>query len=414
MFSKFEFFIAVRYLRSKQKEGFISVTSWFSLIGIMLGVATLIIVMAVMNGFRNELLSHILGMNNHITVSGYSREIKDFDNLVAQIKSIGGVEYAQAMINEKAMVTHNGGATGALVVGMRYDDIVDKKLISDNIKFGRLENLKDPNQITIGIQLARNMGVTVGDELNLISPQANATFIGMIPRFKSYEVGAIFEVGMYEYDNTAIFMPLEAAQKFFKYPNSINSIGVLLGEANTAPSKKFEISEQIGKFYYLSDWQDSNSQLFNALDVERNVMFLILTLIILIAAFNIISSMIMLVHDKGRSIAILRTMGTSRTSIMKVFFLCGISIGLIGTILGTILGISFAYNIKTIQHYLENILGNKLFDPVVYFLSELPADVNNQEVASVVVIALFLSFIATLYPAWKASKQHPAQALRQQ
>lgn len=414
MFSKFEFFIALRYLRSKQKEGFISVTSWFSLIGIMLGVATLIIVMAVMNGFRNELLSHILGMNNHITVSGYSREIKNFDNLVTKIKAVEGVEFAQAMINEKAMVTHNGGATGALVIGMRYEDLVDKKLISDNIQLGKLENLKDPNTITIGIQLARNMGVKVGDEINLISPQANSTFIGMIPRFKSYEVGAIFEVGMYEYDNTAIFMPLASAQKFFRYPDSVNSIGVLLDDANTAPSKKLEMSKQIGKFYYLSDWQDSNAQLFNALDVERNVMFLILTLIILIAAFNIISSMIMLVHDKSRSIAILRTMGASRSSIMKVFFLCGISIGLMGTILGAILGISFAYNIKTIQHYLEDILGNKLFDPVVYFLSELPADVNNQEVISVIIIALFMSFMATLYPAWKASKQHPAQALRQQ
>ncbi|MCH2036983.1 MAG: lipoprotein-releasing ABC transporter permease subunit [Rickettsiales bacterium] len=412
MFSKFEIMVALRYLQAKRKEGFISITALFSLIGIALGVATLIVVMSVMNGFRQELLSRILGINGHVNVGSYTEQIKDFDQIVDDINTVDGVKYTIPMIDSQVMLSHRGNAAGAMVKGMRLEDIKKKNIIAENIKFGYIDILADPNTIIIGKNMAINMGVRVGDTVQLISPKGNSTIIGMVPRIKTYTVGALFEVGMYEYDSTTIFMPLESAQKYFKMRDKVNKIEVTLEKGAPLKLKRAELDVLIDKKYYVNDWQDLNSSFFNALDVERSVMFLILTLIILIAAFNIISSLIMLVNDKGQSIAILRTIGATRAMVIRVFFLCGASVGLVGTLIGTIIGISFASNIQSIQRMVESITGNKVFDPVVYFLSELPSEINYNEVLLIVLMSLFLSLSATLYPSFRAAKIHPAQALK--
>ena len=404
--------MAFRYLRAKRREGFISVISGFSFIGIMLGVATLIVVMSVMNGFRAEITKKILGLSGHVTISSYERYLDNYDPIAEKVRSVKEVTSAIPVINGQAMAISGSVTTGVLVKGITLDDIMKRPLISENIIDGKLLQFQGRSNIMIGRQLADNMGVMVGDEITLISPEGRATAIGTMPRMKRFNIVAVFEAGMYEYDSSGVFMPLEAAQIFFRFPESVSGIEVMV----TDPDKSFMIAQTIfrklDQLYTVRDWQLLNASLFNALKVERTVMFLILTLIVFIAAFNIISSLIMLVNDKGRDIAILRTMGASRASIMKIFFLCGSSIGVAGTLGGFVLGVSFALNIDAIKQFMESMVGMRLFDPVVYFLSELPADVRSGDVMKSVFIGLFFSFVATIYPAWKASKQDPAEALR--
>lgn len=412
MFSRFEIMVALRYLQARRKEGFISITALFSLIGIALGVATLIVVMSVMNGFRQELLSRILGINGHVNVGSYTEKITDYDQMVADFNTVDGVNYTIPMIDAQVMLSYRGNAAGAMVKGIRLEDIAKKELIADNIKFGELSALAEPNTVIIGKNMAINMGIVPGDVIKLISPKGNSTIIGMVPRIKTYKVGALFEVGMHEYDSTTIFMPLDSAQKYFKMGNTVNKVEVTLDEAVPLKLKRAELERLVNEKYYVNDWQDLNSSFFNALDVERSVMFLILTLIILIAAFNIISSLIMLVNDKGQSIAILRTIGATRGMVMRVFFLCGASVGLLGTLIGALIGISFASNIQSIQAFVESVTGSKVFDPVVYFLSELPSVINYNEVFLIIIMSLSLSLSATLYPSFRAARIHPAEALK--
>ena len=412
MFSAFEWMVAMRYLRARRQEGFISVIAWFSLLGIALGVATLIIVMSVMNGFRQELLTRILGINGHLKIYGIEHNIKDYKTLGLKVASLKGIVKVTPMIEGQVMASANGQSAGALVRGLAPKDIFARSILADNIKAGNLENFKGTDSVLIGTRLATNFNLVLGQKIILISPKGNVTAFGSVPRIRSYNVVGLFNVGMHEYDSSFIFMPLEAAQKFFKLPKAVNYLDVVVADPDSARSIARDIWQTIGTEWRIYDWQQTNSGFFNAIQVERNVMFLILTLIILVAALNIISSLIMLVKDKGRDIAILRTMGATRGMIMRIFFLSGASIGVFGTTAGFGLGIIIAGNIEVIRQWLQGLTGRELFAAEIYFLSKLPAKVDPTEVAMVVIMGLSLSLLATLYPSWRAGRLDPVEALR--
>ena len=412
MFSRFEWMMAFRYLRARRQEGFISVIAWFSLLGIALGVATLIIVMSVMNGFRQELLTRILGLNGHMSVYGVAGRMENYDPLAAQLKKLPGVISVSPMIEGQVMVTARNVAQGAVVRALNPDDLRGRDIIASNLQSGSLEKFGGKDGLVIGDRLARKMGVTIGDKITLISPKGSVTAFGTVPRLKAYTVAATFQIGMYEYDSNFIFMPMEAAQIYFKLPKAITNLELFIKNPDNAPGMVRAVSRTAGPTFRVHDWQRANASFFNAIQVERNVMFLILTLIIVVAAFNIISSMIMLVKDKGRDIAILRTMGATRGSIMRIFFIAGASVGTIGTMVGFGLGLSFAQNIESIRQWIQGLTGSELFAAEIYFLSQLPAIVDFGEVVTVVTMGLVLSFLATLYPAWRAARLDPAEALR--
>jgi len=413
MFSAFEWMMAMRYLRARRQEGFISVIAWFSLVGIALGVATLIIVMSVMNGFRQELLDRILGINGHLSVYGpVVGKMTDYEPVIGRIEHLKGVVNVNALIEGQVMASAKGVAKGAIVRGIRAEDLEKRKIVADNIKQGSLQNFKGDNVVLIGSRLAQSMGVRVGDDITLISPKGNVTAFGTVPRMRAFKIVGTFEIGMYEYDSGFVFMPLEAAQIYFRMPNAVSNLEVFVDNPQHADDIGRKVSKALGGQGSVHDWQRANASFFNAIQVERNVMFLILTLIILVAAFNIISSLIMLVKDKGRDIAILRTMGATRGMIMRIFLIAGASVGVIGTMLGFGLGLSFAANIETIRRWIEGLTGTNLFAAEIYFLSQLPAVVDPTEVTAVVLMGLGLSFLATIYPSWRAARIDPAEALR--
>ncbi|WP_430437384.1 lipoprotein-releasing ABC transporter permease subunit [Oceanibaculum nanhaiense] len=412
IFSAFERMVAFRYLRARRQEGFISVIAGFSLLGIALGVATLIIVMSVMNGFRAELLGRILGVNGHLTIFAQQGPLPGYAGMVDQVRLVRGVAMAFPQVEGQVMATANGVSSGALVKGMRREDVQRRALLSNAIMAGSLDAFEGNDAVMIGTRMAQRMNLTVGNQITLISPQSNPTAFGSIPRLKSYKIAALFEVGMYEYDNSFVYMPMDAAQTFFRLGDAVTGIDILLDDPDAVRDIREAISTAIGPGKRLYDWQQANSSFFTAIQVERNVMFLILTLIILVAAFNIISSMIMLVKDKGRDIAVLRTMGASKGMIMRIFFMTGASIGVVGTLAGFVLGLVFCLNIESIRKGVEFLTGTELFSAEIYFLSRLPAKVDSGEVVTVVLMALILSFLATIYPAWRAARQDPVEALR--
>ena len=414
MFSKLEFLIAIRYLKSKRKEGFISVIAIFSFSGIMIGVATLIIVMSVMNGFRYELIERILGINSHLTVYSKEHKIANYQNLVEQIKKIDGVIYANPIIESQAMLSTKNKNAGGLIRGIKVSDLQNKNLIKENITAGNLGKIADKNSVLIGSILAQNLNLQIDDPIKIISGETNETIIGAIPRIKTYKVAGIFDSGMYEYDSTTIFMNFEMAQIHFRLGNSASAIEVFTKNPSDLEQIKLAIYESLidNNGLYFNDWQQANSSFIEALKVESTVMFFILTLIILVAVFNIISSMIMLVNDKNKNIALLRTLGMSKNAILRIFLICGSMIGFLGTIFGLIIGIIFSANINNIKLFLESITDSTLFNPAIYFLSTLPSRILISDVILITSMSFTLSFLATLYPAYKASKANPAEILR--
>ena len=411
MISAFERTIAWRYLRSKKAEGFVSVIAGLSFLGIMLGVATLIIVMSVMNGFRQELFSRILGLGGHMNVYSQAGAIYDYPSISEDLLNIPGIKNITPIIEGQTLLSSGSRASGVMVRGISQADFAKRDILFNSIKQGELENFRD-FKIAIGSVVASRMGLQVGDSITLTSPVLKTTPFGTIPTQRSFEIGMIFDVEMYEYNSGFVFMPLDTAQKFFQLKNAVGAIEIFLDDANQLNQLRRAVEIQLNGRARVYDWRDMNKSFFDALMIERNVMFLILLMIILVAALNIISSMIMLVKDKGHDIAIMRTMGATRGNMMRIFMLTGASIGLIGTIFGALLGISFALNIETVRYVLESLTGASFWDEEIRFLSKIPAEIDWNEVISVIGLAFFLSICATLYPAWRAARLDPVEALR--
>jgi lipoprotein-releasing system permease protein len=411
MFGPFERMLAGRYLRARRQEGFVSVIAGFSLLGIALGVATLIIVMSVMSGFRTEFVNKILGINAHVTVST-NGPVQDYAALTDKIAKVPGVVSAVPLVEGQALLTLNGYATGVQVRGLRPEDFIGKPSVSGKLIAGKAEDFGE-DRVAIGQRLAERLHLAVGDTITLLSPKLTSTPFGTVPRKGTFEIGMIFNVGVYDVDSGLVMMPLPAAQGFFQTGDGVTEIDVNVADPeNSIVAAHVAIFNAVGPQYRVYDWQQSNRAYLNALETEASTMFLILTLIILVAAFNIISSLIMLVKDKGADIAILRTMGATRGMVMRIFFLTGAAIGVVGAATGVLIGVLFVQNIEGIRRVVQAITGTDVFDAALYIFPNIPAKLNWPQVGYIVVIALALSFLFSIIPAWRASRIDPVEALR--
>jgi lipoprotein-releasing system permease protein len=404
--------LSLRYLRARRREGFISVIAGFSFLGILLGVATLIIVMAVMNGFRKELLDKILGLNGHLLIQPLDSPLTDYAAVADRISKVGGIKLAAPIVEGQALASSPFNATGVLVRGMRGEDIAKLGSIANNIKQGTLEGFDQGQGVLIGRRLADQLTLRAGDNLTLVAPRGAVTPMGTTPRIKSYKIAGVFEIGMSEYDSAFVFMPLTEAQAYFNRAGDVTAIEVYTDAPDKIDKFRKLVSDAAQRSVFMIDWRQRNATFFNALQVERNVMFLILTLIVLVAALNIVSGLIMLVKDKSSDIAIMRTMGATQGSIMRVFLITGAAIGVVGTITGFVVGVIVCLNIESIRQFVSWLTSTELFSPELYFLSRLPADMDMGETTAVVVMALTLSLLATLYPSWRAARLDPVDALR--
>jgi lipoprotein-releasing system permease protein len=410
-FDAVERMVAFRYLRARRQEGFISVIAIFSLLGIMLGVATLIIVMAVMNGFRAELLHEILGLNGHLGIFSRQGRLTDFDQTAGAVRGLPGVTAVFPQVEGQVLAASQRRSAGVMVRALRDGDLAAAPLLAGKIGADDLKRFTGDN-LLLGSRLAVTLGVHPGDDVTLLSPNGQATAFGNVPRIKTYRVAGTFEVGVYQYDSSVVFMPLPAAQLFFQVPDAATSLQVFLDDPDKAAATRAALNQKLGNAVYVVDWGQSNSALLDAVKIERDVMFVILSLIVVVAALNIISSMIMLVKDKTRAIAILRTMGATRPMILRIFMLSGASIGILGTLAGFGLGVAFTLHIEEIRQVIQNLLHVQLFDPKIYFFTRLPARIEAGDVVAVLVMGFGLSFLATLYPSWRAARLDPVEALR--
>jgi lipoprotein-releasing system permease protein len=411
-FAPFEWMLSLRYLRARRREGFISVIAGFSFLGIMLGVATLIIVMAVMNGFRQELLSKILGLNGHLLIQPLESPLTDYAAVADRVSKVDGVYLAAPLVEGQALASSPFNASGVVVRGMLGADLSKLSQISSNIKQGTLDGFDNGQGLAIGRRLAEQLSVRAGDNITLVSPRGAVTPMGTTPRIKAYKIAAVFEIGMSEYDSAFVFMPLSEAQAYFNRAGDVTAIEIYTDDPDHIDRFRQPVTDAAARPIYMIDWRQRNATFFNALQVERNVMFLILTLIVLVAALNIVSGLIMLVKDKSSDVAILRTMGATQGAMMRVFLITGASIGVVGTFVGFLLGTVVCLNIEEIRRFLSWLTNTELFSPELYFLSKLPADMNLKETLAVLVMALGLSLLATLYPSWRAARLDPVEALR--
>jgi lipoprotein-releasing system permease protein len=411
-FAPFEWMLSLRYLRARRKEGFISVIAGFSFLGIMLGVATLIIVMAVMNGFRKELLDKILGLNGHLLIQPLDSPLTDFDAVAQRISQVQGVTLAAPIVEGQALASSPFNASGVLVRGIRAADLAKLGSVASNIKKGTLEGFDEGQGVAIGRRLADQLSLQAGDSVTLVAPRGAVTPMGTTPRIKPYKVAAIFEIGMSEYDSAFVFMPLPEAQAYFNRAGDVTAIEVYTNDPDHIDHFRKLVTDAAQRPIFMVDWRRRNATFFTALQVERNVMFLILTLIVLVAALNIVSGLIMLVKDKSADIAILRTMGAGQGAIMRIFVITGAAIGVVGTFVGFLFALVVCLNIDSIRQFLSWLTNTDLFQREIYFLSRLPAELDWGETTAVVVMALALSLLATLYPAWRAARLDPVEALR--
>ena len=438
-FSRFEWMLAGRYLRARRKETFISVISWLTLIGVALGVATLIVVMSVMNGFRAELLSKILGLNGHFTAYPIDSKFTDYDATAMKLEKVNGVLFAIPYVEGQALASGQSDSTGVSVRGITAASVDKLKLLKNGAVLGGWNGWDAGQGVAIGQRLAEKLGITVGDPITIVNPNGPTTPFGRTPNIRSYPVSVIFNLGMVEFDSFYVYMPMQAAQKYFKQYEDVlkpgveppapdatdeqinaayqrnwiaTAVEVFIDDPDNVDAVRKRIQDQVDRPLILYDWQQRNETFFSALQVERVVMFVILSMIIVVAAFNIISSLVMLVKDKGSDIAILRTMGATRGSIMRVFSITGTAIGVAGTLAGLILGLVVASNAEALRSFISNLTNVPIFPPEVFFLSSLPSKIDPTEVSVVAGLALGLSFLATLYPAWRAAQYDPVEALR--
>src|SRR3569832_107292 len=411
-FAPFVWLVSLCFLCLWWKEGFIFVIAGFSFLGIMLGVATLIIVMAVMNGFRKELLDKILGLNGHLLIQPLESPLTDKKDVAERISQVQGIRLAAPVVDGQGLASSPFNASGVFIRGIRSQDLQNLTSIAKNIKQGSLEGFDEGQGVAIGKRLADLLSLHAGDMITLVSPKGAVTPMGTMPRIKPYRISAVFELGMSEYDSSFVFMPLAEAQAYFNRNNDVTAIEVFTTNPDQIEQFRKSVTEAAGRPIFVVDWRQRNSTFFNALQVERNVMFLILTLIVLVAALNIISGLIMLVKDKGQDFAILRTMGASQGAIMRIFLITGAAIGVVGTVTGLFVGVLICVNIESIRQFLSWLTNTDLFPRELYFLSKLPAEIDFGETSAVVIMALTLSFLATLYPSWRAARLDPVEALR--
>ena len=411
-FAPFEWMIALRYLRARRAKSFVSVIAGFSFAGIMLGVATLIVVMSVMNGFHLELMSKIIGINGHVFLQGVETPLNDYDVVGKRLEQVPGVTIVIPMVEGAAGVSSPYQQSGALVRGIREADIKRLPGIAGNVRRGTLEGFDTAGGVAIGAKMAEQLSVRVGDTISVLTAKGAATPFGVAPRIKAYPVVAIFQIGVSEFDGIFVYMALSEAQAYFNREDEASVIEAFVEDPDDMDAMRVKLDKAVGRPMIMTDWRQRNRSFFEALKIERTVMFLILTLIILVAALNIISGMTMLVKDKGRDIAILRTMGATRGAVLRIFLVTGATIGASGTFAGLLLGLVVAHNLEAVRQLINRSFGLNVFDPNLYLLSRLPSVVVLSDVVMVVALSLCLSLLATIYPAWRAAKLDPVEALR--
>ena len=421
----YELFIGLRYLRARRKQVFVSIITFISIAGIFLGVAALIIVIAVMNGFETDLRTKILGINSHVIVMEHGGGMRNYSLVMQEAANVPGVVAATPFIYSQAMLKNGNNVTGIVLRGLSLDDAL-KVINLGKFREGKLEYLRDgvrnipglkPEHsdlpgIIIGRELAKNLGVFLFETVYIVSPSGVSTPMGMVPRMKPFVVVGIFESGFYEYDSTLAYISLKTCQEFLNMGDLVTGIEIRVDDIYKADKIAKAIENRLGYPYWGRNWMEMNRNLFSALKLEKRVMFIILSLIVLVAAFNIISALIMIVMEKNKDIAILKTMGATRAGIMKIFIFQGLIVGAIGTLSGSLAGLAVAFNLEALSRFVEKLFGFKILPGDVYYLSELPSQVNFGDVGIIIAGTILISFISTIYPSWRASRLDPAEALR--